>query len=136
MHIMTDDMPTIDDYMARELVTFLPTDDIHVAMRTFVENRVSGAPVMDENDRLVGILTKKDCLKVVYQSSYHQDWGGRVEDFMSHEVETLDAGMGILAAADHFAKSNYRRFPVLREGRMVGLISRLDILRALNDLRD
>lgn len=124
----------IDDYMTAKLVTLTPSDDIHVAMQELVDNRISGAPVLDANDRLVGILTKKDCLNVVFRSSYHQDWGGRVEDYMKAPVETLEAGMPIIAAAEHFDKSSFRRFPVLREGRLVGLISRHDILRALSDL--
>jgi len=131
-------MPTkesvIDDYMTRALVTLSPGDDIHVAMQMLVDNRISGAPVLDANERLVGILTKKDCLKVVFQSSYHQDWGGRVEDFMCTPVETLEAGMNIISAAEYFSKSSYRRFPVLCEGRLVGQISRHDILRALVEL--
>ena len=131
---MADPIPVIDDYMARDLVTLAPTDDIHAAMRVLVDNRISGAPVLDADGALVGVLTKKDCLKVVFQSSYHQDWGGRVENFMSAEVETLEAGMNVIAAAEHFAKASYRRFPVMREGRIVGQISRHDILGALTDL--
>ncbi|HEY9163541.1 MAG TPA: CBS domain-containing protein [Magnetovibrio sp.] len=125
---------TIDYYMTTDLVTLSPSDDIHVAMQELVDNRISGAPVLAGSGQLVGILTKKDCLNVVFRSSYHQDWAGRVEDFMKGPVETLEAGMPLIAAAEYFANSKYRRFPVLREGRMVGLISRHDILRALTDL--
>lgn len=131
---MTEALPVIDDYMARDLVTLAPSDDIHVAMKALVDNRISGAPVLDANGYLVGVLTKKDCLGVVFQSSYHQDWGGRVEAFMSAPVETLDSGMNVITAAEVFAKSSFRRFPVMREGRLVGQISRHDILRALTDL--
>lgn len=131
---MADAVPVIDDYMTRDLVTLSPTDDIHVAMHALVDNRISGAPVLDTGGALVGMLTKKDCLKVVFQSSYHQDWGGRVEDFMCAPVETLDAGMHVIAAAEHFANSSCRRFPVMCEGRLIGQISRHDILRAVTDL--
>lgn len=131
---MSRNHPTIDDYMAHDLVTLKPNDDIHAAIRKLIENRVSGAPVVDADGKLIGMLSKKDCLKVVFQSGYHQDWGGLVEDFMSRTVETLASGLGVLQAAEHFARSPYRRFPVMSEGRMVGQISRLDILRALDDL--
>ncbi len=131
---MADTIPTIDDYMTRDLVTFRPADDIHLAMKELVDNRISGAPVLDDDGALVGVITKKDCLKVVFQSSYHHDWGGRVEDFMSAPVDTLDAGMSVVVAAELFAKTSYRRFPVLSEGRLVGQISRHDILCALNDM--
>lgn len=131
---MTETLPVIDDYMARDLVSFAPDDDIHAAMRALVDNRISGAPVLDDDGQLIGVLTKKDCMKVVFQSSYHQEWGGRVKDFMSAPVETLNSGLSVIAAAEMFAKSSYRRFPVMCEGRLVGQISRHDILCALTDL--
>ena len=131
---MADHTPMIDDYMTRELVTFAPTDDIHKAIELLIGNRISGAPVVDEHGCLVGILTKQDCFKVVFQSSYHQDWGGHVADFMSPQVETLASGMNVIAAAETFAGSQFKSYPVLNEGRLVGIVSRLDILRALDDL--
>ncbi len=126
-------IPTVDDYMARVLYTFSPADDIHTAVETLLNERISGAPVVDENGKLVGVLSKKDCLKVVYAASYHQDWGGRVDEYMSKDVHTIESGTDIIAAADFFVQSVYRRFPVMADGRMIGQISRCDILRALHD---
>ena len=122
---------TVDDYMARDLITFGPGDDILKAVNVLLDERISGAPVVDSGGRLVGVLSKKDCLGIVYSASYHQEWGGRVEDYMSRDVETIDAGTDIIKAADIFMSSSYRRFPVLEHGRLVGQISRADILRAL-----
>ena len=133
---MADGVPLIDDYMARDLITLSPGDDIHAAMRLLIDGRISGAPVLDAGGHLVGMLSKKDCLKVVFQSSYHQDWGGRVEEFMSAQVETMASGMSVIEAAEHFAKSPFRRFPVMHEGRLVGQISRHDILAAMEALWD
>ena len=126
-------LPKVDDYMAKDLYTFSPSDNIHRAAKTLMSKHISGAPVVDEAGSLVGVLSKKDCLKVVYVASYHQDWGGRVDEYMSREVRTIESGMDIIAAADLFVESSYRRFPVLENGRMVGQISRQDILRALYD---
>jgi CBS domain-containing protein len=130
---MMNNIPTVNDYMADVLITFLPSDNIHKAARTLLEKRISGAPVVDDKGNLVGVLSKRDCLKVVYVASYHQDWGGRVDEYMSQEVRTIESGTDIIAAADLFVESIYRRFPVLENGRMVGQISRQDILRALYD---
>ncbi len=126
-------LTTVEDYMARTLHTFLPSDNIHFAVETLLKNRFSGAPVVDENGKLLGVLSKKDCLEVVYAGSYHQDWGGSVEEYMSPDVQTMEADMDIIAAADQFVQSSYRRFPVLSNGHLVGQISRHDILRALHD---
>lgn len=130
---MNDSVPVVDDYMARDPITFAPGDDILSAVKTLLDERISGAPVVDARGRLVGVLSKKDCFEVVYATSYHQEWGGRVEDYMSRDVETIESGTDIVQAADLFMRSSYRRFPVLENGRMTGQISRADLLRALKD---
>jgi CBS domain-containing protein len=124
----------VRDYMARELVTFAPESDIHRAMKVLLERRLSGAPVIDGRGDLVGVLSKKDCLRVAFSSSYHQDLGGRVAEYMSTVVATVEAGTDIVEAAELFLNSPYRRFPVIEDGRLVGQISRYDVLRALDDL--
>jgi len=124
---------TVDDYMATDLVSFKPGDDIIQAMRMLLERHLSGAPVLDADGQMVGVLSQKDCLAIVYNTAYHQDWGGQVEQYMSRKVEHIDADTSVLEAAERFLHSNFRRFPVLREGRLVGQISRHDIMRALDE---
>jgi len=125
---------SIEQHMATELISFSPEDDILHAMRVLLDKKISGAPVLDESGKLVGILSMKDCMEIVYNTAYHQDWGGKVEQYMSHEVEHIEADTSILTAAEKFLNSNFRRFPVLRNGQLVGQISRHDILRALDQL--
>ena len=125
---------TIADYMATELVSFDPADDIVSAMRVLLERHLSGAPVVDSRGRLVGILSQKDCFEIVYRTAYHQDWSGQVQQYMSSDPECLEADGSVVEAADRFLHSSFRRFPVLRNGELVGLISRRDILRALDEL--
>jgi len=129
---------SIEKYMATELVSFAPDDDIIHAMRVLLDKHLSGAPVLDQGGQMVGILSQKDCLAIVYQAAYHQDWGGQVEQYMSREVEHIDVDSTIYDAAEKFLHSSYRRFPVLRDGQLVGQISRHDIMRALDEtyLRD
>lgn len=124
-------MRTVAEIMATRLVTFAPDTSIHEAITALLEGRLSGAPVVDVDGRLVGVLSKKDCLKVVFSTSYYQDWGGRVQEFMSPDVETIDAGTDLVSATQIFLHSHFRRFPVLREGDLVGQLSRCDLLRAL-----
>lgn len=123
--------PRIRDYMATEVVTVSPDMEILRAMELLLERRFSGAPVVDEGGRLVGVLSKKDCLRAALNGSYHQEWGGVVADYMSKSVESLDANLDLVSAAERFLASHYRRFPVMEDGRMVGQISRADLLNAL-----
>ncbi len=122
---------TVADIMATRLIT-VPSDmNIHEAIRILLDKRISGAPVVDENGALVGMLSKKDCLKIVFSSQYHDDWGGPVSDFMSAPVETLDPDLDLVSVAQAFLDSHFRRFPVVRDGRLVGQVSRYDILKVL-----
>lgn len=131
---MSESIPRVDAYMATELITFQPGDDIHMAVKVLLGKHISGAPVVDDNGRLVGVLSKKDCFKVAFSAGYHQDWAGRVSDYMSRDVETIDADTDIVKVAKIFLNSQYRRFPVLSHGRLVGQISRRDVLEALEEL--
>lgn len=123
----------VSDYMTRDLITLSPETEINHAMNLLLNNRISGAPVLDANGQLVGVLSKKDCLKAALEASYYRDWGRAVASYMTTKVETVEAGMNILAVTEVFLNSHYRRFPVLENGRLVGQISRADVLRAMND---
>ena len=126
-------LPLIRDYMATDLITLSPDVEINRAMAILLDSKVSGAPVVDANGSLVGVLSKKDCLKAALNASFFQDWGGAVSDYMSTEVEVLDPDMDLVKAAETFLGSQYRRFPVMKDGKLVGQVSRADILRGLRD---
>ncbi len=119
------------DFMAASLVTFTPDMDIMEAIRLLTEKRISGAPVVDPLGNLVGMLSEKDCLKVALDAGYHDEWGGRVDEYMHPKAETIDAETSILDVARYFIEGNYRRYPVMQENRLVGQISRKDVLKAL-----
>ncbi len=126
--------PRVKDFMATDLVTVTPEMDIHGAIKLLLEREVSGAPVIDGKGDLVGILSIKDCLKIAYSVSYYKERGGPVSEFMSSDVQTIEADTDIVEAAEMFLKIRYRRFPVMSQDRLVGLISRYDILKALQEL--
>ena len=121
-------------YMTARPITVTPDMDIHRAIKVLLKHRISGAPVVDDQGDLVGILSKKDCLRVAFSASYHQEWGGHVARVMSREVQTVDAQSDVEEVAELFLNSPFRRFPVMKNGRLVGVISRHDVLRALDDL--
>lgn len=121
----------VKDFMSASLVTFSPRTDVLDAIHSLVEQRISGAPVVDDHGNLVGVISEKDCLQVTISASYHGEAGGTVEQYMSRGVETVDADASILDVAQRFLDEPYRRFPVVRHNRLVGLVSRRDALRAL-----
>jgi CBS domain-containing protein len=121
---------TIDRYMSRNLVTLSPDMEVTRAVATLIEYDISAAPVVDDLGRLVGILTARDCFRAVLHAHYHQELGDTVAGYMTADVTTLDTGMGVVAAAQAFMDSNHRRYPVMQDGRLVGIITRMDLLRA------
>lgn len=124
----------VKDYMARTLVTFKPETDVLDAVHTLVKHRIAGAPVVDNEGNLLGMLSEFDCMKVALNAGYHGIWGGPVRDFMSDGVDTVDADMSIVDLAQVFINKKFRRFPVMQGTRLVGQISRRDVLRALEYL--
>ena len=128
---MTAKSALVKDYMTGKLVTFQPDTDVLDAIHELVMHGISGAPVTDDTGELVGMLSELDCMKVALHAGYHGEWGGPVADFMTSEIETVDAYMSIIDLAQLFLDTSYRRFPVVTDNRLVGQISRRDVLRAL-----
>ena len=122
------------DYMTRHLITLTPDMEVMHAVGIFVERQISGAPVLDPTGNLVGMLSEKDCMRVALSAGYYGEWGGRVAEYMHSPVATIDADMPIVEVAQLFAEREYRRYPVLEDARLLGQISRSDVLRALQQL--
>lgn len=127
----TNSLPLVADFMSKDLVTLTPDMEINRAMNILLDRRISGAPVLDSDGFLIGVLTKRDCLKAALDASYYRDWGGRVEAYMSHPVTTIEASMDVISATNLFIEKPFRRFPVMDGGKLVGQLSRTDALRAL-----
>jgi CBS domain-containing protein len=124
----------VKDYMSGKLVTFSPETDVLDAIHELVQHSIAGAPVMNDHGDLVGMLSELDCMKVALDAGYHGHWGGPVVEYMTAEIETVDAEMSIIDLAQHFLDTGFRRFPVIDNHRLVGQISRRDVLRALEQI--
>jgi CBS domain-containing protein len=122
------------DFMMPHLVTLTTDMELLDAIQLFVEKQISGAPVLDSQGNLVGILTERDCLAQTVVAAYHGEAGGRVAEVMSGDVRTVDADASLMDIAESFVNSKYRRYPVLEDNRLVGIISRRDVLRAVLQL--
>lgn len=121
----------VRDYMTQSLITFRADTEIFEAINTLITNKISGAPVIDENKHLVGIFSEGDCLTAITTGIYYEEVGGIVGDYMSKEVQTVGSEDDIVDIAIAFQSSRRRRFPVLEEGELVGQISQRDVLRAV-----
>lgn len=123
---------TVKDVMRTRIVSLRPETDLMDAMQLLATHRVSGAPVIDARGNLVGILSERDGLHSVVTGCYLGACGcGPVEDFMSTDVKTVDTGTSLLEVAQLFDRTKYRRFPVLDENHVVGLVTRRDVVGLL-----
>ena len=128
----------ITDYMTKQVVTFHPDQSIADAMDTFLEMRISGAPVVDDNSRIVGILSEIDCLKIMVDEAMHNLPHGRinVSEYMSDGASIVSVTADVLDVASKFLQTHFRRFPVVdQNGKLVGQVSRRDVLQATRDLK-
>lgn len=123
---------TVKDYMASNVITLSPEMGMSEAIKVFLSHRISGAPVVNNVGELLGLLSEKDCLKVIHDAAYHESMGGKVADYMSTEIKTVPSYMGIVEVSELFINHSYRRFPVLEGNKVVGQISRRDVLKALD----
>ncbi|HSG89071.1 MAG TPA: CBS domain-containing protein [Pseudomonadales bacterium] len=121
----------VRDYMATQLITIGPEVEIMRAIHLLVECDISSLPVVDAQLRVVGILTERDCIRTAVEAGYFDETGGMVGDFMTTPVHTVTPDDSLMDIAELFADSSFRRCPVVADGRLVGLISRRDVLRAL-----
>ena len=126
-------MPIVKNYMTTNLITLQDEMDVYFAIGLLLKNNISGAPVIDNNNNLSGILSEKDCLRVFANGSFHNMPGGEVSRFMTKVVATVEPNTDLFSVADIFLKHNYRRMPVIKGKKLVGQISRRDVLRAIQD---
>jgi len=143
----------VREIMTTDVLTFRPTDGVEQAMRTLLEHRIDAAPVVDEDGAVVGMLSDGDL--IVQESELHfptvvtflgatieighkhfeeelrRALGSNVQDVMSKDPVTCDSEDTIERAATLMHENDKSRLPVVHEGKLVGLVSRNDVLRAI-----
>lgn len=121
------------DIMTTRLVTLQPTMDVFAAMSQLLRHRISGAPVVDEHARYLGIFSEKVCMSVLIDAVYDQLPTNEVRAFLDPNVRTVHEEVEILTIAQVFLLTDCRQVPVLRGEELVGLISRRDVIQAVLD---
>ncbi|MGQ7956893.1 CBS domain-containing protein [Pseudomonas sp. SP16.1] len=123
----------VRDYMTRHLVTFRSDTDLFTAINRLLEHRISGAPVVDSQGHLIGMLSEGDCLRGILSGAYYEAIGGNVSAYMTTELETVSPEADIIDLSERFLRGKRGRMPVIEDGRLVGQISRHDVLRAVKE---
>ncbi len=124
----------VRDFMAKDLVVFTPEMDIYAAIDELVKSGISGAPIVDEERKLLGIISQKDCLRTLANGVFHNAPAGPVSEYMTEAVMSVGPDMDIFTVADLFLNNVYRRIPVVENEVVIGQISRRDVLRAIQHM--
>lgn len=124
-------LPTVGQYMDRNVPVLTADVPILEAVDFLLENGVTGAPVVDGVGQLMGILTAFDCLRLIAEGASGDRPKGLVADFMTTDVITAPSRMDIYYAAGLFLGNRFRRLPIVDGGKLVGAITRFDMLRAI-----
>ncbi len=130
--------PSVEKFMATGETTLSPEMTINEAIDIMLDQHLTGAPVLDNNRKIVGMLTEKDCLRLLIDSAYnnlHHD-DKTVADYMSEVVKTVTPDHDIFDVANEFLNSHFRKFPVVHNGKLVGQVSRRDILKAVRETKN
>lgn len=127
----------VSDYMTTKLITFRPEQTVMEVMEKLIKHRISGGPVVNDKNELLGVISEGDCVKQISDSRYYnmpvED--ATVEKHMNCHVETIDGNMNVFDAARIFIEKKHRRFPIVENGKLVGQISQKDVLKAALQLK-
>jgi len=129
-----DKLPLVRDHMDTNVHTLNPDTEILEAVRFLLQHEVTGAPVVDEDRQLLGVFSEKDCMKILSTGVGGDIPEGSVRDYMSTGVRTLSPNIDIYYTAGLFLQESRRRFPVVEDGKLVGAITRFDILRVIEPI--
>jgi CBS domain-containing protein len=120
------------DIMTTRVVTVRVDDTIDRAIGLMVKHRISGLPVLDAQGCPVGIISEFDLLELICSGQTEPD---TVSHYMSPGIFGVAEQDTWVTVADEFRAKGVRRLPVLRDGALVGIVSRHDLMRAIRDAR-
>ncbi len=128
----------ISKFMVENPVSVNPTMNVYEAAHEILANQVSGVTVLDEEGKLVGMLSELDCLQAMMTSVYNgADPGGAlVSDIMTTDVEVNDPDDMVLEVAISMLDHKHRRRPVVKDGELLGQLTCRQILKAVTDFSE
>jgi CBS domain-containing protein len=130
-----ESFPKISKYMDTTVPTLAPETRIMDAVDFLLSHKVTGAPVVDSDSKLVGIVTETDLLKLLTEGIQGEPpTEATVAEFMTTDVVTVPPEVDIYYVAGMFLANKFRRLPIVRDGKIVGAITRYDLLRVIRTL--
>lgn len=124
----------VRNYMSRRFATLREGQTVSEAISMFTERDFFGAAVLDNLGNMVGVLSVTDCIGEAIKEGFDAGSNRRISALMSRDVRSVDVDDNILDVAKMFTEEPYRRYPVVDDNRVVGVITRLEVLKALSKI--
>ncbi len=121
----------VADFMNRDPHAVTASTSIKEAVTIMLKHSVIGVPVIDDGKHLIGYLSEQDCVKDMLNDAFYSEEPGPVSSVMQTEVNSVSPETSIVEIAQTIMKSRPKNYPVVSDGKLVGIISRSDVLRAL-----
>ena len=121
------------DIMTKNVISIKESMPIYEALMLLSKHKISGMPVVDDDNRVEGVLSEKDVLKIMVDS--HLPARSVVGDYMSRDVITFKEDDNVVTICKFFMNSHIRRVPITRNQLLVGILSRRDIVQAIIEMR-
>ena len=116
------------------LVTLSVDIEVFDAIATLIRRGISGAPVVSTDGSFLGVFSEKCVMRVLVEAAYEQHPVGRIDAWLDTDCRAVSEDADIFSIADIFLRTSYRRLPVLRDGKLLGQISRRDVVSAVHRL--
>lgn len=123
----------VRDCMSRKVVSFEMRDNISDIVAVLLEHKITGAPVLNRDRQVIGFISEQDCIKEMLNTAFYCDLTATAADLMKTEVLTVEPDLPISELAEMLTHNKPKVYPVVEHGRLVGIISRSDVLQALYD---
>jgi CBS domain-containing protein len=117
------------DVMSTEIITITKDATMQHVIRLLVTRGITGLPVVSDDMELLGIVTEKDVLKMLYNRNVTIK---SAEDLMTPNVTSFDENEDLISVFKGLVENNFRRVPILSQGKLAGIISRTDIIKFLS----
>ena len=119
-------MLPLKSIMTIGVITVKADTPIYEALYLLTQNKISGIPVVDEDKEVIGVLSEKDVLNILFDKKL--DVKSTVEDYMSRDVICFTEDDSAIDVCKFFIRSNIRRVPITKNNKLVGIVSRADII--------
>ena len=126
-------MIPVKTIMTQDVISVKADMPIYETMELFIRHKISGIPVVNADMKVVGILTEKDVLKLLMDRKF--DVKATVGDYMKREVVCFTEEDSAISVCEFFIKNSLRRVPIVRDNKLVGIVSRRDIIELILEMR-